>query len=66
MTVGQLKRIFKHLNDDVELFLVTKHDDGCHVEDMIYLAGTNADVSEFKDIKGLYFYGDSLEADLGR
>lgn len=64
MTVGQLKRVFNNLNDDVEIFLVTKHDDCCHVEDMISLAGSNPDVTDLNDITGLYFYGDSMEEDI--
>lgn len=64
MTVGQLKRVFNNLSDDVEIFLVTKHDDGCYVEDMISLAGSNPDVTDLKDITGLYFYGDSMEEDI--
>lgn len=64
MTVGQLKRVFNNLNDDVEIFLVTKHDDGCHVEDMISLSGSNPDFTDLKDITGLYFYGDSMEEDI--
>lgn len=64
MTVGQLKRVFNNLNDDVEIFLLTKHTDGCVVEDMISLAGSNPDVTDLSDLKGLYFYGDSMEEDI--